>query len=68
MIYLKIRRIEEAIRSLVLKEIAGLDFEGDIKISRRFAGKPTWEELWKMGQVAGFWIGGFPNFPPGGPR
>lgn len=62
------KRIEEGIRNLVLKEIAGLDFEGDIKISRRFAGKPTWEELWKMGQLAGFWIGGFPNFPPGGPR
>lgn len=57
------KRIEEGIKNLVLKEIAGIDFEGDIKISRRFTGKPGWEDLWKRGQLAGFWIGGFPNFP-----
>ncbi len=61
------QRIEKNIQELVMKEIALLDHSGDVKISRKFAGKPTWEDLWKQGQLAGFWIEGFPNFPSGGP-
>lgn len=61
------KRIEDGIKNLVLKEIASLDLGGDIKISRRFSGHPSWEDLWKMGQLAGFWVEGVPNFPSGGP-
>lgn len=62
------KRIVKNIQELVLKEVAIIDHGGDVKISRNFAGRPTWEELWKWGQLAGFWIQGFPNFPSGRPR
>lgn len=61
------KRIEKNIQELVMKELATIDHGGDITISKRFTGRPTWEDLWRTGQLAGFWIGGVPNFPPGGP-
>ena len=62
------KRIEQGINDLVMKEIAALDFDKDVAISRRFTSHPTWKDLWERGQLAGFWIKGYPEFPSGGPN
>ena len=61
------KRIEQGIHDLVFKELASIDHDVDFKIGKKFAGRRNWEELWKTGQLAGFWVEGFPNFPGGGP-
>ena len=61
------KRIEQGIRDLVLKEIATLDYDVNLAVSKRFAGHPTWKDLWDRGQLAGFWVRGYPDFPAGGP-
>jgi len=61
------KRIEKGIQDLVLQEIANIDHDVNMKVSKRFTAHPTWEDLWKKGQLAGFWIKGYPDFPPGGP-
>ncbi|HEA29017.1 MAG TPA: hypothetical protein ENH91_03325 [Leeuwenhoekiella sp.] len=62
------KRIEQGIRDLVMKEIATLDNDKDVAISKRFTNNPTWKDLWDRGQLAGFWIKGYPEFPSGGPH
>ena len=62
------KRIEKGIGEIILKEIAMLDNKTDVAITQKFSLHPTWKELWERGQVAGFWIKGYPDFPPGGPN
>lgn len=64
----QIQRIETGIKDLILKEVAQIDNHGDLLMSNKFAGNPTWEKLWKLGQLAGFWIRGHAEFPTGGPN
>lgn len=61
-------RIEQSIREIVLREVAHIDNRADMKMSSRFVGHPTWKDLWERGQLAGFWIRGYPDFPAGGPN